>query len=129
MWSQVLDRNSRRGMSALDSAQVIRCRNTLPKWTADTSKISSQNPIIHRASPILQLAHWRDIPPARARHFTGGALNKEQEIVMSTNSSPPTRRSVLKIAAAGGALGLVTSASSSIVNPARAAGIAADNAA
>src|SRR6516162_1651916 len=57
MWSQVLDRNSRRGMSALDSAQVIRCRNTLPKWTADTSKISSQNPIIHRASPILQLAH------------------------------------------------------------------------
>jgi hypothetical protein len=28
-------------------------------------------------------------------------LNKEQEIVMSTNSSPPTRRSVLKIAAAG----------------------------
>ena len=38
---------------------------------------------------------------------------------MSTNSSPPTRRSVLKIAAAGGALGLITSASSSIVNPAR----------
>ena len=48
---------------------------------------------------------------------------------MSTNSSPPTRRSVLKIAAAGGVLGLITSASSSIVNPARAAGIAADNAA
>jgi hypothetical protein len=55
-------------------------------------------------------------------------LNKEREIVMSTNSSPPTRRSVLKIAAAGGALGLTTSASSSIVNPARAVGIAADNA-
>jgi hypothetical protein len=51
-------------------------------------------------------------------------LNKELEIVMSTNSSPPTRRSVLKIAAAGGALGLITSASSSFVNPARAAGIA-----
>jgi len=32
------------------------------------------------------------MPPARARHFTGGALNKEQDIVMSTNSSPPTRR-------------------------------------
>ena len=47
---------------------------------------------------------------------------------MSTNSSPPTRRSVLKTAAAGGALGLLTSASSSIVDPARAAGIAADNA-
>jgi hypothetical protein len=46
-------------------------------------------------------------------------LNKEHEIVMSTNSPPPTRRSVLKIAAAGGALGLITSASSSIVNPAR----------
>ena len=43
---------------------------------------------------------------------------------MSTNSSPPTRHSVLKIAAPGGALGLITSASSSIVNPARAAGIA-----
>jgi len=53
-------------------------------------------------------------------------LNKE--IVMSTNSSPPTRRSVLKIAATGGALGLIASASSSIVSPARAAGIAADNA-
>ena len=47
---------------------------------------------------------------------------------MSTNSSPPTRRSVLKTAAAGGALGLLTSASSSIVNSARAKGIAADSA-
>src|SRR6516225_8820087 len=56
MWSQVLDRKSRRGMSALDSAKVIRYGNTLPKWTADTSKISPQNPIIHRANPILQLA-------------------------------------------------------------------------
>ena len=46
---------------------------------------------------------------------------------MSTNSPPPTRRSVLKIAAASGALGLITSASSSIINTARAAGIAADN--
>jgi hypothetical protein len=35
---------------------VIRHRNTLPKWIADTSKISPQNPIIHRANPILQLA-------------------------------------------------------------------------
>jgi len=43
-------------MSALDSAKVIRYGNTLPKWTADTSKISPQNPIIHRANPILQLA-------------------------------------------------------------------------
>src|SRR5262245_21844498 len=43
---------------------------------------------------------------------------------MFTNSSPPTRRSVLKIAAAGGALGSITSASSSIVNSARAAGTA-----
>jgi len=38
---------------------------------------------------------------------------------MSTNSSPPTRRSVLKIAATGGALGLIASASSSIVSRAR----------
>src|SRR6516165_10338959 len=45
-------------MSALDSAKVIRYGNTLPKWTADTSKISPQNPIIHRANPILQLALW-----------------------------------------------------------------------
>src|SRR6516162_3434551 len=44
MWSQVLDRNSRRGMSALDSAQVIRCGNTLPKWIADTSKNQPSNP-------------------------------------------------------------------------------------
>jgi hypothetical protein len=43
-------------MSAHDSAKVIRYGNTLPKWTADTSKISPQNPIIHRANPILQLA-------------------------------------------------------------------------
>jgi acetylornithine deacetylase/succinyl-diaminopimelate desuccinylase-like protein len=43
-------------MSALDSAKVIRYGNTLPKWTADTSKISPQNPITHRANPILQLA-------------------------------------------------------------------------
>jgi hypothetical protein len=34
---------------------VIRYGNTLPKWIADTSKIL-QNPIIHRANPILQLA-------------------------------------------------------------------------
>src|SRR6516164_9549253 len=60
MWSQVLDRKSRRGMSALDSAKVIRYGNTLPKWTADTSKISPQNPIIHRAIPILQLAQGHD---------------------------------------------------------------------
>jgi hypothetical protein len=46
-------------MSALDSAQVIRCGNTLPNCIADTSKISPQNPIIHRAIPILQLARWR----------------------------------------------------------------------
>jgi hypothetical protein len=36
---------------------VIRYGNTLPNWIADTSKISPQNPIIHRANPILQLAH------------------------------------------------------------------------
>ncbi|HEX4551994.1 Flp family type IVb pilin [Pseudomonas sp.] len=36
---------------------MIRYRNTLPKWIADTSKISPQNPIIHRANPISQLAH------------------------------------------------------------------------
>jgi hypothetical protein len=35
---------------------VIRYGNTLPNWIADTSKISPQNPIIHRANPILQLA-------------------------------------------------------------------------
>jgi hypothetical protein len=36
---------------------VIRYGNTLPKWIADTSKKNSpQNPIIHRANPILQLA-------------------------------------------------------------------------
>jgi hypothetical protein len=36
---------------------VIRYGNTLPNWIADTSKISPQNPIIHRANPILLLAH------------------------------------------------------------------------
>src|SRR6516165_9535850 len=71
MWSQVLDRKSRRGMSALDSAKVIRYGNTLPKWTADTSKISPQNPIIHRANPILQLARKIDGCGADMTRTTG----------------------------------------------------------
>jgi hypothetical protein len=42
---------------------VIRYGNTLPNWIADTSKISPQNPIIHRAIPILQLAQMKvEIP-------------------------------------------------------------------
>jgi hypothetical protein len=35
---------------------VIRHGNMLPKRIADTSKISPQIPIIHRANTILQLA-------------------------------------------------------------------------
>jgi hypothetical protein len=37
---------------------VIRYGTTLPKRIAGNSEISPQNPIIHRAIPILQLAHW-----------------------------------------------------------------------
>jgi putative tryptophan/tyrosine transport system substrate-binding protein len=50
---------------------VIRYGNTLPKPIAGNSKISPQNPIIHRAIPILQLAHMvyrRQIVPLAARH-------------------------------------------------------------
>jgi xanthine dehydrogenase YagS FAD-binding subunit len=36
---------------------VIRYGTTLPKRIAGNSEISPQNPIIHRAIPILQLAH------------------------------------------------------------------------
>jgi hypothetical protein len=35
---------------------VIRYGTTLPKRIAGNSEISPQNPIIHRAIPILQLA-------------------------------------------------------------------------
>jgi hypothetical protein len=45
---------------------VIRYGNTLPKWIADTSKISPQNPIIHRANPILQLALLKEIQDWKA---------------------------------------------------------------
>jgi hypothetical protein len=44
---------------------VIRYGNTLPNWIADTSKISPQNPIIHRANPILQLALNKEIEASR----------------------------------------------------------------
>src|SRR6516165_3735089 len=71
MWSQVLDRNSRRGMSALDSAQVIRCGNTLPKWIADTSKNQPSNPNnsprqpnFAIGSPLMILLVW--IPSGHA---------------------------------------------------------------
>src|SRR6516225_8980839 len=74
MWSQVLDRNSRRGMSALDSAQVIRCGNTLPKWIADTSKNQPSNPNNSPRQPNFAIGSiWMGITVTAAARRPRGA--------------------------------------------------------
>jgi hypothetical protein len=61
---------------------VIRYGTTLPKRIAGNSEISPQNPIIHRAIPILQLAPMAFSRSMRCPEDTAASVRARIAVVL-----------------------------------------------
>src|ERR1700693_2003814 len=98
MCAQVLDRQLSRGMSASDSAKVIRHGNTLPNSPRGRLANPPLQQIIQRATAILEVALLRPVYALRFKIKTQSKMRTIcAEGLDSSTASPPPEKQFLPL--------------------------------